>query len=230
MKLSIVIPSYNEERTITQIIEKVKSAPLSIEKEIIVVDNSSKDNTPSILKNITGIKIIRLDPNRGKGGALKAGIKEATGDIVIFQDADLEYDPIDYLEVIKPILDGRAHVVNGVRKENKMKEDKQIFVGFFAWLGNFAITWTTNILYGVYHKEYEGCYKAFKTEILKSIMVNTNDFDFDNELICKIIKNGYKVVDVPIHYYPRSYEEGKHINWKHGFKILWTVIKYRFIS
>ncbi len=230
MKLSIIIPAYNEERTISEIIGKVKSVGLDIDKEIIVVDNSSKDSTPNILEKITDIKVIRLDPNRGKGGALKAGIKEATGDIVIFQDADLEYDPVDYSEVIKPILEGRADVTNGVRKENKMKEDKQILVGFFAWLGNFAITWTTNILYGVYHGEYEGCYKAFKAEVLTSIVVNTNNFDFDNELICKIFKKGYKVVDVPIHYYPRSYKEGKHINWKHGFRILWTIIKYRFVS
>ena len=229
-KLSIVIPCYNEEKTVEEIINRVKNVSLSLEKEIIVVDNASFDRTTQILKGISGIKVVRLDPNRGKGGALKAGIKEATGDIVIFQDADLEYDPQDYPRMIQPILDGKTEITNGVRMENKLKEDKQISIGFFAWLGNKFITWTTNILYLNNSGEYEGCYKALSKKLLDSIEVKTNDFDFDNELVCKILKRGYKIVDVPIHYYPRSYSEGKKINWRHGFKILWTIFKYRFIN
>lgn len=230
MKLSIIIPSYNEEKTILEIIKRVKGVSLSLDKEIIVVDNASTDATPSILKSVTGIKVVTLNPNRGKGGALKAGIKETTGDLIIFQDADLEYDPQDYPAMIQPILEGKTEVTNGVRKENKLSEDKNFTFGLLAWLGNFAITWTTNILYLNNGGEYEGCYKVFTSKLLKAIDIKTNDFDFDNELICKILKLGHKPIDVPIHYYPRSYAEGKHINWRHGFKILWTIVKYRFIN
>jgi glycosyltransferase involved in cell wall biosynthesis len=230
MKLSIIIPAYNEKRTILEIIQKVKNVKLGIDKEIIVIDNGSKDETPQLIKKIEGIKVLTLSSNKSKGGALKAGIKEATGDIVVFQDADLEYDPQDFPEVIKPILEGKTEVTNGVRIENRLRESNVVSVGIMGWIGNLIITWTTNILYLNNAKEYEGCYKAFTSNLLKSIDVKTNDFDFDNELMCKILKKGYKPIDVPIHYYPRSYDQGKHINWKHGFKILWTIIKYRFIT
>jgi glycosyltransferase involved in cell wall biosynthesis len=228
MKLSVIIPAHNEEKTILELLSRVKGVELPLEKEIIVVDDRSTDGTLKMLKAVEGIKVIALDPNRGKGGALKAGIKEATGDIIIFQDADLEYDPNDYPAVIQPILDGRTEVTNGVRIENRLRESNLITIGILGWLGNFAITWTTNLLYLNKAKEYEGCYKAFKSELLRSVEVKTDNFDFDNELLCKVMKRGYKPVDVPIHYYPRSYSEGKKINWRHGFMILWTIVKYRF--
>jgi|SRR3989338_9369567 len=229
-KISIIIPAYNEERTITEIVRRVKDAPVwLLEKEIIVVDNNSKDKTFELAKSIPDIKVF-LEKEKGKGAAVKKGIKEATGDLLLIQDADLEYDPNDYEVVIKPILDSKTEITNGVRIENRLRESDLISVGLLGWLGNTTITWTTNILYLHNAGEYEGCYKAFTKKLIDSIEVKTNDFDFDNELICKILKRGMKPIDVPIHYYPRGYAEGKHINWRHGFKILWTIVKTRFVD
>ena len=228
-KLSIIIPAYNEKATISEIIRRIKAVNLhDIEKEIIVVDDGSKDGTRDILKTISGIRYIFHEKNLGKGGAVKTGFKNATGDIVIVQDADLEYDPNDYVAVIKPILDGKTEVVNGVRIQPERDERRKKSLYWISWFANHTITWLTNILYFHYSKEYEGCYKAFTKKLIDSIEVKTNNFDFDNELICKILKRGYKIIDVPIRYYPRSYEEGKKINWKHGFLILWTIIRQRF--
>lgn len=229
-KISIIIPAYNEEKTLVQIVDKVKAAKVwSLEKEIVIVDNNSKDNTLKVAKNIPGVKVFE-EMSKGKGAAVKRGFKEATGDIFLIQDADLEYDPNDYESIIKPILDGQTEIVNGVRIGRGLREDIGMAIGILGWLGNNTITWSTNLLYGNKADEYEGCYKVITKKLADSVEVTTNDFDFDNELICKILKRGIKIKDVPIHYHYRNYSEGKKINWKHGFKILWTIIKYRFIN
>ncbi|MFA6551935.1 MAG: glycosyltransferase family 2 protein [Candidatus Paceibacterota bacterium] len=225
-KLSIIIPAYNEEKTIQEIVRRVKNADIgNLEKEIIVVDNNSKDKTFEIAISIPGIKVFK-ELAKGKGAAVKRGFKEASGDILIIQDADLEYDPADYKSVIQPILDGKTEVTLGVRIEGRHKGQYLIYY-CLGWLGNHAITYLTNVLFWNNSREYEGCYKAFTKKLIDSIPVKTNNFDFDNELVCKILKRGYKTIDVPIHYYPRNYDEGKKISWKHGFLILWTIIKCR---
>ncbi len=230
MKLSVVIPAYNEERTIEEIIRRIQAVSLgALEKEIVVVDDGSRDRTREIVKGIPGIRYIFHEKNLGKGGAVKTGFREGTGDIFIVQDADLEYDPEEYPQVLKPILDGKTHVVNGVRIPPSKDDRRRKSLYWLSWLGNHVITWTTNILYLHYSKEYEGCYKAFTRHALGAVEIKTNNFDFDNELLCKLLRKGFRVIDVPIHYYPRSYEEGKKINWKHGFLILWTIIKWRFL-
>lgn len=225
-KLSIIIPAYNEEHTIVELLDKVLRAQIQLEKEVIVVDNNSSDATGVLATKVAGVRVIQ-ESRRGKGAALKSGIAKATGDIVIFQDADLEYDPDDIANVIAPILQGATEAVLGVRKADRHSD---WFIYYFGLLGNGTITFFTNVLYGHNAGEYEGCYKAFSTRLLRTVNVKTDDFDFDNELVCKLLKRGATMTDVPIRYYPRNYTEGKKITWRHGFLILWTVLKYRFID
>ncbi len=228
-KLSIIIPAYNEKGTIREIIGKIEQVNLgAVDKEIIVVDDGSKDGTRDILKSIPGIRYIFHEKNLGKGGAVKTGFKAATGDILIVQDADLEYDPGDYFAMIAPIIAGKTELVLGVRimPDRDARRRKSLY--WLSWVGNKLITWTTNWLYWNDAEEYEGCYKALTKRLADKINVVTNDFDYDNELVCKALKMGVKTFDVPIRYYPRSYDEGKKINWRHGFKILWTIVYWRF--
>lgn len=231
-RISVIIPAFNEGKTLANIVAKVQKADIcGLEKEIIIVDNNSTDDTLKIALQLSEtyptIKTFS-EEKRGKGAAVKRGIRESSGSIITIQDADLEYDPRDLDNVIRPIINGDASVVNGVRIDDRHPDDWYIY--FMGWLGNHAITMITNLLYDHNAKEYEGCYKAFLKSTIESIEVKTNNFDFDNELICKLLKKGVKPLDVPIHYYPRNYKEGKKINWRHGFKILWTIIKYRFID
>ncbi len=225
-KLSVIIPAYNEERTITELLALVRAAHIPLEKEIIVVDNNSSDDTAALATSVNGVRVIQ-ESRQGKGAALRRGIAEATGDIVIFQDADLEYDPNDYASVIAPILEGKTEAVLGVRTAIR---HPHWYIYYFGLVGNTAITLWTNLLYGNNAGEYEGCYKAFTKRLLNEITLRQSGFEIDNELVCKLLKRGYKTIDVPIHYYPRDYTEGKKIGAKDFFKIMWTVFKYRFIN
>lgn len=230
MKLSIVIPAYNEEATIESIIRRVQAVDLgAVEKEIIVVNDGSQDGTEQVLRGIPGIRRLAHERNSGKGAALTTGFRAATGDIILIQDADLEYDPRDYAAVIQPIVEGRADAVMGSRFIlYKLKLfGKRRSPYFFHYLGNQLITTVTNLLYGQRFTDYEGCYKAFRRPVVAETPVLAVGFEFDNELMCKLLRKGARVAEVPIHYVPRTYESGKKITWRHGVVMLWTIIQWR---
>lgn len=226
-KLSIIVPVYNERDTIESVLEKIKRADTGpIQKEIILVDDGSTDGSREILARLVGegVKVFYNETNLGKGGAVKRGFKEASGEVVIIQDADLEYDPKDYLSVVGPVFEGKSDVVLGVRKLDLDLSP----MGILHRLGNIAITLVTNILYLQSAEEYTGGYKVFRKEILDTVSVKGSKFDFEHELICKLLKKGYVISTVPISYSRRG--EGKKLSWKDGFRILWSVIKFRFVD
>lgn len=229
--LSVVIPAHNEAASIAELIARVKAVDLGdIQKQIIVVNDASTDSTPEILNTLDNLVVISHPVNRGKGGALKTGIQAATGEVVIFQDADLEYTPDDYPAMLEPLLHDAAPWVNGVRIPPQEDIRRGTFLGALNHLGNNLITFTTNFLYRYRATEYEGCYKAFPLALLRVTPIQTDDFDFDNELVCRLLKKGLYPAEVRIRYTPRSYVQGKHINWRHGVKIIATIIRLRFLA
>ena len=233
-KVTILVPVYNEERTIKEVLEKAKQAllPHGLEKEIIVIDDGSRDSSRKKLSEISGIQILSHDRNQGKGAAIKTGLRHATGDIILIQDADLEYNSEDYPVVLQPILSGFVEFVMGSRFlcETPRFFSKNGAPFFSHFIGNWIIIRLTNFLYGQNMTDYEGGYKAFTTSLARSIPVSANGFEFDNELICKSVKRGYKIAEVSIRYKPRLYTEGKKINWRDGLVILWTILKWHFKS
>lgn len=238
MKLTIIIPVFNEEKTINEILNRVVKAKLlsGIKKEVIVIDDGSTDKTLRVLSEFKiinyKIKILRHNKNQGKGAAIRTGLKYATGNYVIIQDADLEYDPKDYLKLLQPILDGKTDVVYGNRFENypliiwgKNKTALPIH-----WISNFVLATITNTIYGSNLRDMETCYKLFTKGVLDSLDLNANGFEFEPEITAKILKKGYKIFDVPISISPRTYKEGKKITWKDGIIAVCTLIKYRFVD
>ncbi len=233
-KLSIIIPAYNEEVTIGELIKKVKSVKLrkDIKKEIIVIDDCSTDHTAEILKKIDSIKVLSNVNNLGKGASVLRGLKNSTGEIIIIQDADLEYNPSDYGKLIQPIIAGESSVVYGSRLKNyplRLTGKKKTPL-ITHYLGNKLLTHITNLLYSNGVTDMETCYKVFKREVLDGIVIRSARFEFEPEITAKILKKGYKIIEVPIRVNPRGYDEGKKISWKDGFIALWTLLKYRFVD
>ncbi|MFH1462561.1 MAG: glycosyltransferase family 2 protein [bacterium] len=230
MMLSILIPVYNEKNTISEIFKKIEGVALKdfgFEKEIIIVDDNSIDGTKEILKSLEGkYKIIYHQKNQGKGAAIRTGLKHVTGDYVVIQDADLEYDPEDYKKLLETALKNNAKAVYGSRQLNP--QNKYSHRSFY--LGGVFLSWAANIIYGINITDESTCYKLFKTEFLKSIPLKCKRFEFCPEVTAKTAKRGVKIYEVPIHYYPRSINEGKKIKWKDGLTALWTLIKYKFID
>jgi len=226
MLLSVLIPAYNEIHNIQNILNKI--GEVTIPKEIIVVDDGSTDGTRELLNTLKSdtIKVVFHEENQGKGGAIRTAIEHSKGDIIIIQDADLEYDPQDYYKLIPVIESGKEKVVYGSRFLNK--QNKHSYFSFF--LGGQVVTWITNILYFQNLTDEPTCYKVFDAKLLKSIKLNCTGFEFCPEVTAKIAKLGYKIPEVPISYYPRSISEGKKINWKDGVEAIWVLFKYRFVN
>lgn len=231
MKLSIVIPVYNEATTILEILKLVSSIEVGLDKELVLVDDCSTDGTRDVLRKVAtdhpDWRVLFHDVNRGKGAALRTGFAAATGDFVLIQDADLEYDPREYPLLLRPLLENRADVVFGSR-----------FLGggphrvCFFWhaLGNKFLTTFSNMTTNLNLTDMEVCYKVFRREILQKISLKEDRFGFEVEITAKVARAKCRIYEVPISYYGRSYEEGKKITWKDGFQALWCIIKYRLVD
>ena len=222
--LSIIIPCYNEINTINEVVKRVQSSKIK-SKQIIIVDDFSTDGTRELLGNFVdeSIQVIFKNKNQGKGAAISDGIKFATGEITIIQDADLEYDPQEYEKIINPIVLGKADVVYGSRFQGAQPHR---VVYFWHRLGNGFLTLLSNIMTDINLTDMETCYKAFRTEILKSINIKEKRFGFEPEITAKVARKRLRIYEVGISYYGRTYEEGKKIGWRDGVRAIWCIIKY----
>ncbi len=229
MKLSIVIPVYNEAATISKIVDLVRSVDVGMDKEIVLVDDCSSDGTRDVLKKMadaqSDLKVHFHDVNRGKGAALRTGFSAATGDFVLIQDADLEYDPHEYPRLLQPIVDGHADVVYGSRF---LGGGAHRVVFYWHYLGNKLLTTLSNMTTNLNLTDMEVCYKVFKREVIQGIPLKENRFGFEVEITAKVARRKLKIYEVPISYYGRDYSEGKKIGWKDGFSALRCIVKYAF--
>lgn len=226
-KITILIPVYNEVKTLKKILKKVENAEFcGLEKEIILIDDYSTDGTRELYKDLP-YQVHYHDYNQGKGAALRTGFKNATGDIIVIQDADLEYDPVDYAPLIQLILDGHADVAYGTRLRGGKPSRSFMFTHL---LGNKFLSLLTNILYGSTLTDMETCYKAFRADFIRGIEIKSDRFDFEPEITAKVLKRGARLYELPVSYYGREFADGKKITWKDGFHAIIALIKYRFVD
>ena len=226
-KLSVIMPVYNEQDTVREIVSRVRE--IDQVYELVIVDDGSQDGTQAILQelsNLPGVRVITHDHNQGKGAAVVTGFKAAIGDVFVVQDADLEYDPQDYGKLLQPLKEGQCEVVYGTRFATS-KIHKAFFLSYLA---NRFLTWVTNLLYGSKLTDMETCYKVFRRELVENMTIHARRFEFEPEFTAKLLKQGVKVVEVPISFDPRGYSRGKKITAWDGVVALWTLIKYRFVD
>jgi len=226
--VSVIIPAYNEAATLEQVLRRVAEQPLRI--EAIVVDDGSSDSTQTLLERLQregagGLRVLRHETNKGKSAAVRTGIAESRGDIVLIQDADLEYDPQDLPRLVGPILEGHADVVYGSRFTGERRN-----MLFLHWVGNRFLSLVTNILYNTTLSDMETCYKLFDRRVLAGITLRSSRFDFEPEVTAKVLRRGIRIYEVPISYAGREFHEGKKITWRDGVVALWTLVKYRFVD
>lgn len=237
MKLSIVIPVFNERETIQELLSQVRrvalvvethSGTVTLEKEIIVVDDGSDDGTRKILaeeEKQGDLVLLMHGKNRGKGAGVRTGLGKSSGDIVLIQDADLEYDPRDYPALLRPLLEKRVKAVYGSRFLGPRKA-----MLFWHMLGNKLLTLVSNVLYNAILSDMETCYKALDGDLARSLNLKSDGWGIDPEITAKVLKRGHRIFEVPISYYGREYHEGKKIGWRDGFTVLWTLLKYRLVD
>ncbi len=226
-KLSVIVPTYNERNTIAEIVRRMRAVDLPLDREIVVVDDGSTDGTRDVLKQLddSTLRVVQHRSNQGKGAAIRTGLEHVTGDLVLIQDADLEYDPDDWPRLLGPVLKGRAVVVYGSRFTGERRN-----MLFWHWVANRLLSLVANVLYNSTLSDMETGHKLFDKRVLDRIRLRARSFDFEPEVTAKVLKSGIRIYEVPISYAGRTLEEGKKITWEDGVVALWTLLKYRVVD
>jgi glycosyltransferase involved in cell wall biosynthesis len=226
-RLSVIVPVFNERNTVAEVVRRMRSVDLPVEREIVIVDDGSEDGTRDVLTQLgdSTVRVVKHAVNRGKGAAIRTGLEHATGDVVLVQDADLEYDPEDWTKLLAPVLKGRARVVYGSRFTGERRN-----MLFLHWVGNRFLSLVTNVLYNSTLSDMETCYKLFERDALDGIQLRAERFDFEPEFTAKILRSGIRIYEVPISYAGREPHEGQKFTWRDGVAALWTLVKYRFVK